>query len=58
MKKGDKIKFKVVTRSGTTTATRIINGFWDLEKTVPTVRFEGWTAFAVNRSEILEHIEV
>lgn len=57
MKKGDRIKFKVVTRAGQKTATRVINGFWDSKQTIPTVAFEGWKNFAVNRSEILNHIE-
>jgi hypothetical protein len=54
IKIGDRIKFKAATRSGNSAAWRKVNGFWCGNPDLPTVGFNGWSNFAVERREILE----
>ena len=50
---GDRIKFKAMTRWNCGTVWRKVNGFW-LDTSRPTVRYGGWSDFAVRLDEILE----
>ena len=50
---GDSIKFKAVTRNSNKAVWRKVNGFFGYT-TMPTVRFEGWSAFVVRLGEVLE----
>jgi len=52
IKIGDRITFKVATRSYFQKATRVVNGRFlnDL-----TVSYHGWPRFIVKRHEVLEH---
>ena len=53
IKVGDRITFRAVTRHTGAKATRVVNGFWG-STDKPTVRYQGWSNFAVRRSEIIE----
>ena len=55
---GDRIVFRSPTRDGCRKANRIVTGFWNQysEHRQPTVRYFGWSNFAVKASEIIEHI--
>jgi len=50
---GDSIKFKAPTRNSNKAVWRKVNGFWG-DTNMPTVRFEGWSDFAVKIHEIIE----
>lgn len=50
---GDRITFKACTRYSNNKVTRKVNGFWGSTDS-PTVRYEGWSDFAVKPSEIIE----
>ena len=50
---GDRIKFKAATRNSNNTVWRKVNGFWP-DTSMPTVRFEGWSNFAVRLGEVIE----
>ena len=50
---GDRIKFKSATRCSNKAVWRKVNGFWG-DTSMPTVRFEGWSNFAVRLGEVLE----
>jgi hypothetical protein len=50
---GDSIKFKAPTRNSNKAVWRKVNGFFG-HTTMPTVRFEGWSAFVVRLGEVLE----
>ena len=50
---GDRIKFKAATRNSYKAVWRKVNGFWG-NTSMPTVRFEGWSNFAVRLGEVLE----
>ena len=50
---GDRIKFKAATRNSFNPVWRRVNGFWG-NTSMPTVRFEGWSDFAVRLGEIIE----
>ena len=50
---GDRIKFKSATRNSNNAVWRKVNGFWP-NTSMPTVRFEGWSNFAVRLGEVLE----
>ena len=50
---GDSITFKACTRHSNNKVTRKVNGFWGSTDS-PTVRYEGWSDFAVRPSEIME----
>ena len=50
---GDRIKFKAATRNSYNAVWRKVNGFW-ANTLMPTVRFEGWSNFAVRLGEIIE----
>ena len=53
IKVGDRIKFKAATRNSYNAVWRQVNGFWG-NTSMPTVRFEGWSNFAVKISEVIE----
>jgi hypothetical protein len=53
IKIGDRIKFKSPTRNGSFSTWRKVNGFWG-NTNMPTVRFEGWSNFAVKIHEIID----
>ena len=50
---GDRIKFKSATRGSNNTVWRKVNGFW-ADTPMPTVRYEGWSNFAVRLGEVIE----
>lgn len=50
---GDRITFKAATRHSYRKVTRVVNGFW-LSTNKPTVRYQGWSDFAVQAHEIIE----
>jgi hypothetical protein len=50
---GDSIKFKAPTRNSNKAVWRKVNGFFGYT-TMPTVRFEGWSNFAVRLNEIID----
>jgi hypothetical protein len=52
MKKGDRIKFRAVTRWSAAAVWRRVNGF--TKRNLPTVRYGGWPGFVVREHEILE----
>ena len=51
---GDRIKFKAATRWNCGAVWRKVNGFWMDNTSLPTVRYGGWSNFAVKLSEVLE----
>ena len=51
IKIGDRIKFKAATRWNCGAVWRVVNGFWGDQ---PTVRYGGWSNFAVRLDEIVE----
>ena len=50
---GDRIRFRAATRWSGAAVWRVVNGFWASTEN-PTVRYGGWSNFAVKRSEIIE----
>ncbi len=50
---GDRIKFKAATRWNCGAVWRKVNGFW-MDTPQPTVRYGGWSNFAVRLGEVLE----
>lgn len=52
IKVGDRITFRSPTRDGCRTATRVVNGFYAGDTSLPTVRYNGWAKFAVRQWEI------
>jgi hypothetical protein len=50
---GDRIKFKAATRNSYNAVWRKVNGFW-ADTSMPTVRYEGWSDFAVRLGEVIE----
>ena len=54
LKVGDRIEFKVCTRSDYRKATRLITGFWHDGRV--TVRYHGWGNFVLRSSEIIRKV--
>lgn len=54
---GNRIRFRAWNRHENREVVRVVNGFYDAAKTIPTVRYLGWSRFVVAQREISEVIK-